>query len=662
MTPSPVPGSVPASPVAGLTALAVLLAGAAGAETAVPAPADPAYKVARFTIQYRAPHPDQSDLAPLGALRVPLARTATGFAAPAAAGPVEEVALTWPGSEPARDFRASALREIAGALLRAMQQRGLLGVSVAPHPEDIDPATGADLRPPGDETLRFVVATGRLRELRTVGFGDRIQDGWRVDHRMHRQIRERSPLQPTPFVDEQSTDLLEKDTLEDYLFRLNRHPGRRVAAALSASEDGDGVALDYRVSEPRPWFAYAQASNTGTSSTDEWQQRFGFVHRQLRDRDDLLSVEYLTAGFEALHAVRLSYEAPWFGSRRPRWYRSKDDEPFWQRWLHRDALPWPGSDRVRWGVHGGYSIFRARSIEGIDDVDGEEWNVGGEVVWNAFQHRALFVDLAGTLRFRSIASENLANAQTNEADFLMPGVALRASRVTDYSSLGLRTRFEGVFGDGAVDGLGRPSGVDEDAELLSFDLGVSHYLEPLLNGAAWRDPSSTGSSKLAHEIAIGARGQHSFDRRLVPQFSQVLGGLHSIRGYTQSAATGDSVVVGSFEYRFHLPNQLGLQREPVRLPWIGDFRVAPQQVYGRADWDLVLRAFVDAGYAERVGGFANEPDNVLLGVGVGAELRFKRYLRARVDWARALSSMDPRSSRRVVAGDDEIHFLMSIVY
>ena len=57
--------------------------------------------------------------------------------------------------------------------------------------------------------------------------------------------------------------------------------------------------------------------------------------------------------------------------------------------------------------------------------------------------------------------------------------------------------------------------------LTSFDASLAFYLEPLLDRAAWEDPSTPASSTLAHEMAFLARGQWALGHRLVPQFQQV---------------------------------------------------------------------------------------------------------------------------------------------
>ena len=102
--------------------------------------------------------------------------------------------------------------------------------------------------------------------------------------------------------------------------------------------------------------------------------------------------------------------------------------------------------------------------------------------------------------------------------------------------------------------------------------------------------------------------------------AQVVGGLYSVRGYPQSTAVGDDVYLGSAEYRLHIPRLFPIQREALHIPWIGDFLWAPQQPYGRADWDLILRAFVDAAYTNQNAPSANvqipgESDQFLIGAG-----------------------------------------------
>ena len=90
-------------------------------------------------------------------------------------------------------------------------------------------------------------------------------------------------------------------------------------ASLSPAEDDYTIALDYLITENRPWLVYGQVSNTGTRDTNRWRERFGFIHNQLTSNDDVLTLDYITAGFDQSHAVFASYEAPFPHADRWRW-------------------------------------------------------------------------------------------------------------------------------------------------------------------------------------------------------------------------------------------------------------------------------------------------------------------------------------------------------
>ena len=90
-----------------------------------------------------------------------------------------------------------------------------------------------------------------------------------------------------------------------------------------------------------------------------------------------------------------------------------------------------------------------------------------------------------------------------------------------------------------------------------------------------------------------------------------------------------------------------------------------RQVYGRADWDLTLRAFLDAGRAIRNSSAPAgppEPDQTLIGTGLGAELQIRSNFRARIDWAIALKGTSDQVSRETDPGDQRIHALFSVLY
>lgn len=626
----------------------------------------PAYPVSQFLIlasDDQTGGPATADLLPL---KIDLAPSPSGYTAPRLGTPLETVRITGVHG-PSQLFHASAIGTISRAIVEQLRVRGFLGVYVTPHPADISTQSEDDLRRSGDTLLRLVVSTGRIRRIRTVATGDRVTSGWRIDNEIHRDVRLDSPLQPPASGLSGTTDVVRKDELEDYLFYLNRHPGRKVEASLAPSSDGTGIDLDYRINEAKPWFVYVDASNTGTKQTAKWQERIGFVDRQLTNNDDILAIEYMNAGLDKVHAVRGSYEAPWFGPRRPEWLKRSGREPDWLDWFDRDQVPWWGFEKLRWRVGGSWLQYKAEDVQG-NNFKGSDWTASGALVYNALQYRNLFVDVSIVLGGRGIEAENETFEKTGQANLFLPGAAITLERSDEVSSLMANVFFNAsVLPINAFDAanLGR-FGANQTWQILRWDALYTHFLEPLLYPAAWSDPSTPATSTLAHEGAFALRGQYSFGHRLIPQVTQVVGGLYSVRGYPQSTAVGDDVYLGTAEYRLHIPRILPINREPLKIPWLGDFRVVPQQPYGRADWDLILTGFVDAAYTNQNQPRNNvqipgETDQFLLGAGVGLELQIKNNLRARVDSAWALK--DSKSpAQPVQKGHQEFYFLFTVLY
>ena len=632
------------------------------------------FPVSSLELAYASHHPGQPPLDQLLPIEVELLETEIGWAAARPGEPSTLLLVGGPESETIR-LEASGLARVLRAIVADLHKGGLYGVDVRPSASDIDLESERDLRPAGRTSLAVVVSVGRITQIRTIAVGDRIQNEWKINNEVHTRILEDSPLQPTGAADGGDSDLLDRHALEDYLFRLNRHSGRRVEAALSPASEPGGIVLDYRVLESKPWYVYAQVSNTGTRRTNPWQTRLGVTHRQFTDRDDILTIEYLNAGFDDVNGLRTRYQAPFFRPERPDWMSRRKGDPSWLDWIPRDKIPWWGVDRLRWEVDFGWAKSRAdrsSTFQGLanDVVTSNGFQYGGRFIYEAWQYRDFFVDVWGGLRLRDVSVRNQQSGDsTSDALFVIPNAGIHAERINQLSTLGLDVSFQGSVSsidEGDLDGLGR-DGTDDQYAIIDFNLGYSAFLEPLLFPKAWRDPSTERSSTLAHEFAIGVRGQYAFDYRLVPQASLTIGGLYSVRGYDQSVAVGDTIIIGSIEYRFHLPRALPVVREPLRIPFIGDFRAAPQQVYGRPDWDLTLRGFLDVGRAIRNEGSGNqagpeEIDQTLIGMGVGAELQLKSNFRARIDWATALKGTSGDIANPTKLWDNEIYVLFSVLY
>lgn len=603
-------------------------------EPPAPIEADgPSYPISALVLQYVRENPQHPALEEVMQIEVALVQTAQGFVAPRAGVPSVRLRLAQIADRPVETYYASAIQRILEEIRDFFSQREIMGVYVAPDPFQINEA-GNDLRPAGQTALRVIITTGIVTELRTIASGKRIAAQERINNPLHDRIRERSPIQPSAEDDEAPGNLLRKDALDRYLFHLSRHPGRRVDVSISAGLDPGGVALDYMITENRPLVLYAQVSNTGTRSTDRWRERFGLLHTQLTNNDDVLEFSYTTAGFADTHALAASYEAPLFDN-----------------------------DRLRWRAHGQWSEFTATDV-GVfdDDFTGESWAVGGEIIANIYQKRELFIDVVGGARFLHTEVSNPLVGEGQET-FFLPQVGLRLDRRTEWAhtvgSLGVEWQIGDItdVDPAELTRLGRTL-PDEDWAVLSWSLTHSLYLEPLFDREAWEDPTTPKSSTLAHELALSVRGQYAFENRLIPSLEQPVGGLYTVRGYPQSIVAGDSAIIGSLEYRYHIPRAFDIEQEPREL--FGEtFRAAPQYVYGHPDWDLILKGFVDLGRTFVSDSLPFESDETLIGAGIGAELLYRRNVRLRLDWGFVLEELEGRG---VSSGSNRIHVVATLLF
>jgi len=599
----------------------------------------PSYTVGVFLIEFQRPHPGYPAVEDLLQATVTLGRTEDGYVAPGPGVEIVTIPLVDIPLMPAAKYTSRALATVAKAIVDEVNAFGIIGVTVSPSekefapPEEGDPDWGKDLRRPGQTSLTLVVRTGLVSEIRTLANGDRIPYEQRINNPAHAKIRQNAPVAPYSPDDQERRDLLRKDLLDQYVFRLNRHPGRRVDLAVSAGAEAGTIALDFLVTENKPWLAYFQLSNTGTESTSEWRERFGYINNQLTGNDDILSLDYVTAGFDSSHAFVGSYDFPIVGD----WWRLR---PFasWSQYQASDV---------------GFAGER---------FDGENWTVGFESTVNVYQKAESFVDLFVGARYERVKVDNKSVDIEGRNNFLIPSIGARFDRSTEIASTFLQVGFEFNLPDVAdtdkddLDSLGRLD-ADDSWLALQWDCSHSFYLEPLLARSRWEDTGPNGMPTLAHEVALSFRGQYAFDARLVPNYEQVVGGLYTVRGYDESIVAGDTVVVASAEYRFHLPQALAYDPNPGEL-WGKPFRSRPQQPYGRADWDLILKGFFDIGRTINSDRKSYESDETLIGAGVGIEFQFRRNLTLRVDWGFVLDAIENKAE----VGDNRVHFVGTILF
>jgi len=450
-----------------------------------------------------------------------------------------------------------------------------------------------------------------------------------VNHPAHDRILAHSPL--VGAGPDREGDLVNKKKIDRYVKWLSRHPGRRVDVSVAPAADG-GVALDYLIQENKPWTAYFRIANDGTEQTDEWRQTFGFIHNQLTGADDILGLTYSTTAFDEVHAFNGSYERPFEAN--PRW---------------------------RWRVRGAYSEFDASTLgfAGLD-FEGESFRIGGDLEWNFFQEGDLFADLVAGVTVHRSEVDNPGLAVEGKGTFVVPSLGLAMERQRRFDNLWGSLTLQANLRDNDTEALNALGRFDPDDRfvMLSYDLGHSVYLDPLIHGDAWHEPSTPETSTLAHELVMSLRGQTSLGNRLTPQYQMTVGGMHTVRGYEESTISGDSVVMGTLEYRLHVPRLFPVQEEAGEV-FGRPFRWSPQQAYGAPDWDLVLRGFLDAAHVGFTDETSFEENETLVGLGFGAGIRLKRNVSVDVDWGFALSETEDESTTR---GSSQVHISATVLY
>lgn len=598
-----------------------------------------AYPISELLIDYVDPNPQFPPASEIAQIEVEVGRVADGLSAPRATTPLVSFRIADLPKFGTQKIYGSAIAAINQQIVFEFNRRDFHAIVVAPMPDDIDPDTRRDVRPPGRTQLRLGVFAGRVRDLRTYATGDRVgAQEEKVDRPEHAWIKKGSPIQPTA-----PNDLVRKDQLDAYLARLNRHPSRRVDAEISPAQTAGGVNLDYMVAENKPWWAYAQVEDTGTSETTDLRERFGFVHTQLTGHDDLLQLDYITGDFDEVHAAVGAYE-----------------------------LPWKRGSGSRTRVFGSWSQYDATVFGFSNSFHGDQATGGAQAIVNVAQWRELFLDAVVGLQYDHVEVVNDLGGTKGDSAFAIGVFGGRVQRLGLISTLMGEVSILHNFGGLAnTDGsdlplLGRFDVTEEDFTLVRWDFDYSFFIAPALSPRSWRDPSILRTKSLAHEMLLSFKGQNAFGNRLIPQQEYVVGGLHTVRGYPEAAAVGDNVEVYSLEYQLHLPRLLKPGGEPVRMGAVGDFRARPQYDYTFPDWDLIGKAFLDISHVGHVepsspSSQAEKPET-LIGIGVGLELRVQRYLTARVDYGVGLKEVDLADGKVAEKGDDEVHFSVTLLY
>ena len=513
----------------------------------------------------------------------------------------------------------SARMVIQNAVVSSVNTMGVGGVACL-----VEPAAKSD-----DKNVIKVVAA-QISGVRTVASGLRGgETGQAINSDKHATIKNESPIK--------EGDIMQKEVLEDYLYSLSRFPGRTVSAAVSNEPSSAQVVLDYYVQEKKIFDVYASISNTGTTDTSKYQERVGILATQLTNNDDILSIDYQNSNFSGTQNVNGYYDA--------RVGTLKD---------------------FRWRVTGQWGQYYSSDL-GLaeENFNGNNWGVQGDIIWTFLQKGNSFLDFDFGVKGW--------NAQTNNELFQSTGNAnfVTLSGTLDAMALGDTWAIQGSFGgmytttnadQEELDNLGR---IDTSDSYFTMNGSVygSFYLDPLLD-SSWKSSKSL-YKPLVHEIFGSLRGQYAFDYRLTPLSQYTMGGLYTVRGFAQSITAGDSALVGTIEYRMHIPRMFSAAVPTGTFPSAAKpFRWVPDSGTGGApDWDLVLSAFFDGGTVNNNNAYAFEANTPMYSAGVGLDLTILQNVALGVDWGWALNSIDNQSAGiQVDSGSSQFWFTATIVY
>lgn len=576
---------------------------------------DPGYEVSCFRIVYDTPHPKQIPLSELASLPIELSLGPDGYGAAGHAAPrwitlsefCEEEKECAPNDRRLGGFYSysigiyptfhrSALQTICSALLNYLNKNGWSGVSVQIAPEEISPE-GSDRRRGGRRYLTLHIRMALVGEVGAYRLGGGfLEEHLPENDRELSYIVSHSPMLPSSTGDGLDDDLFSKERLDSYLSFLNRHPNRRVDARIYPLNQENRVGIDYLVAENRPWRVFFDVGNTGNHVTGLWQETFGVLHTQLTGVDDILRFDWTTDSFHSYYTFISSYDRP--------------------------ILAWP---RARWKLYGMFNRYAASDLGFPDKIfTGTQGVVDLTFRENGVQVGSFFIDFLEGLRYYNIHVKNrLALIPKGKTQFAAPVFGFQMEQIKPLWRFFFR--FEGQTSPNEFLASGR-----QDIDLLGR-LDTSKGWTIL--SANFLTGFYTNAEKPVHEFIFLGQGQYAFNYRLIPQLKFVVGGFNTVRGYPEAINSGDSAWLGRGEYVFHLAPLFTPNPYSKTTLFSKQFRKVPEYAGGRADWDFLVRVFVDACRSidnDLIPGL--EANSTLVSTGVGTEIDLWQNFMVRVDW------------------------------
>lgn len=577
------------------------------------------YPVGDFHIIYDPPHPSEVPVSDLMMMPIDLHCTPDGFIAMPTGSDWDRFCLyELNDMDKMGCYSRSALQAICNAIAERLKACNLSGLTVQIDPRQISPS-GKDLRGPNASSLTIVIRLAVVGEVGTIKLTkDCLTPSPCQDSdRSFDYILINSPNQPSACG---VGDLFSKDKLDSYLYYLNRHPNRRVDARIYSLYQDNRIGIDYLVSENKPWQVYFSAGNTGNDVTGIWQETFGFYDTQVTGVDDIINLSGTTDN-SSFFTVAGSYERPL---------------PFW--------------DRACWKLFTMFNRYAAADLGFEDKIFVGIQGIGHLIFKeNVYQNKDFFIDITQGLRYYYIEVTNrfFGLDEQGTQQFVAPTLSFHMDQFQDLWRFSFD--LEGLMSPNGfltsnrkeMDLMGRFDS-SRGFGIINMNFFTSFYVTP---------------PKPVHQFAFNLQAQCGFNFRLIPQLKYVVGGFNTVRGYTEAVNSGDSALLARGEYLFHLPPIFCIKPCPTKL-FGKTFRSTPTYPNGRADWDFIVRFFIDAARSidnKRIE--LLEANSTLVSTGFGAEIDLWQNLMVRLDWAVALKEVQQDK-----LGHNVLYFNSTIAY
>ncbi|MBN4066474.1 ShlB/FhaC/HecB family hemolysin secretion/activation protein [Simkania negevensis] len=559
------------------------------AETPPAESVDKQYIIHTVQLKYIHDHADNPPLASLMNIPFTLGKRDSDYIAPEEGTPSIQTTFADISSlSPPDLFSSSAILHMGRVIVDHLNSLHFLGINVFVDSNEIDKA-GKDVRKADDYNITLLINLIPVGEVTVVDMNQAADIDKDNQPAFLLQIAQSSPIQPG--------DLIHQGKLNDYVFSLNRSPSKKVNVQLTSSEQGNLAKLSYLLQKKRPIHLYANLSNTGTTSSRRWVERFGAIIYRPITSDDIFSAEYVTTDFRIVHSVQGLYEIA---------TRSTSD--------------------IRFKAKAGWSEFTSSEFN-IPNTSfkGSQNQLSLEITKTLLQRHDFFFDafVKGTLQHLFVDNTVLGSSRKTKNNLFLAVLGIRFEQKRPRSTL-----YGEVYIEQNVSSLAKTK--REDLTLLGRETIADRWKTVTATLVA-----STYLGRLSHhELAFRGSGTDAFNYRLIPQIQGAIGGVHTVRGYPQAIAVGDTTWFGQAEYKYHFP-------------------------WKQPNWRGQAILFFDGGKALITRPLSFETSKTLVGTGVGLKIDYKTYAQIHADWGVALKNIP---ADHISNGYHTVNLSLTLIY